>query len=214
MTITPATQAILPVTQEDREAFRSICLRGDSGPNIREMLNSGAWDGDSRMLELIRFRQSHPLPGAVGMREALEKAEAAQLNLVRRGAHFRNAGIKQAAALVEELSKRPTTKWGEVKTAILALVDDAPSFDDVECPQCERPALTPSATTSDATKRMEQTLGATFQATPSALSGDAGETLAKMKAILEQARDGMPAYRLARINAALAALPSHQGAGK
>src|SRR3546814_4843255 len=38
-----------------------------------------------------------------------------------------------------------------------------------------RAALTPSATISDATKRMEQTLGATFQATPSALSGDAGE---------------------------------------
>src|SRR3546814_5228767 len=39
-----------------------------------------------------------------------------------------------------------------------------------------RAALTPSATISDATKRMEQTLGATFQATPSALSGDRKST--------------------------------------
>lgn len=67
-------ETLLPVTQADRDAFREICLRGDSGLNVREMLNSGAWDADYRMQELIRHRISHSLPGDVGMREALKKA--------------------------------------------------------------------------------------------------------------------------------------------
>lgn len=64
------------------------------------------------------------------LRARVEAAEAAQLNLVRRGAHFRNAGIRQAAELVEELSKRPKTQWGEVKASIIALQDTKISDDD------------------------------------------------------------------------------------
>jgi hypothetical protein len=62
------------------------------------------------------------------LREAaarIEAVEAAQLNLVRRGDHFRNAGIERAAALVEEMSKRPATRWGEIVTAIRALKVEA-----------------------------------------------------------------------------------------
>ena len=44
----------------------------------------------------------------------------------------------------------------------------------IRCEDCAA-ALTPSATISEPTKRMEQTLGARFQANSSALSGDAGE---------------------------------------
>lgn len=51
--------------------------------------------------------------------------------------------------------------------------EDALEWEPTHCiaaPGSKIAALTPSATISDATKRMEQTLGATFQATPSALS--------------------------------------------
>src|SRR3546814_5715617 len=60
-----------------------------------------------------------------------------------------------------------------------------------------RAALTPSATISDATKRMEQTLGATFQATPSALSGDAGEGRSWTTALTQGLREilGIPNFQ-------------------
>ncbi len=81
---------ISDVTQSDRDAFRSICLRGDSGPNIRQMLNSGAWDSDSRMQELIRFRQAHSLSG-----DALRLAKTLLLAIDGIEAHCRNdAGLK------------------------------------------------------------------------------------------------------------------------
>lgn len=60
----------------------------------------------------------------------IEAVEAAQLNLVRRGTHFRNAGIRQAADLVEELSKRSKTQWGEIKASIMALQDTTLADDD------------------------------------------------------------------------------------
>lgn len=53
--------------------------------------------------------------------ERIKVVEATQLNLVRRGEHFRNAGIEKAAALIEELSKRPSTQWGEIVKEIRAL---------------------------------------------------------------------------------------------
>lgn len=61
------------------------------------------------------------------LREAaahIRAVEAAQLNLVRRGQHFKNGGIEQAAKLVEELSKRPSTQWGEIVMAIRALKEE------------------------------------------------------------------------------------------
>lgn len=66
------------------------------------------------------------------LREAaarIEAVEAAQLNLVRRGEHFRNAGIEKAAALVEELSKRPSTQWGEIVKEIRALKEAERDYD-------------------------------------------------------------------------------------
>lgn len=81
--------ALLPVTHEDREAFREICLRGDSGPNIQQMLNSGAWDDDYRMQELIRFRQSRSLPGDGPLANELRDAFPAGDKLgVRLSAHM------------------------------------------------------------------------------------------------------------------------------
>ena len=51
----------------------------------------------------------------------IEVVEAAQLNLVRRATHYTNGGIDRALACIEELSKRPSTQWGEIVTAIRAL---------------------------------------------------------------------------------------------
>ncbi|PZQ21140.1 MAG: hypothetical protein DI569_12810, partial [Sphingopyxis macrogoltabida] len=53
------------VTQADREAFRSICLNGDMGGNISKMLEAGAWDNDSRMLEIVRHRTAHSGEGRI-----------------------------------------------------------------------------------------------------------------------------------------------------
>ncbi|GAO78630.1 hypothetical protein [Sphingopyxis sp. C-1] len=61
------------------------------------------------------------------LREAaahIRAVEAAQLNLALRAQAFKNAGIEQAAALIEELSKRPSTQWGEIVKAIRALKED------------------------------------------------------------------------------------------
>lgn len=66
--------AMVAVTPEDREAFRSLCLRGDSGPNISQMLKSGAWDSDSRMQELVRLRHRHQSETGTALLSVNEKS--------------------------------------------------------------------------------------------------------------------------------------------
>lgn len=139
VTSTEETQALLPVTQADRDAA------GQVDPANRVDYKLGRLDGSSTVQALARHRISHSLPGDVG------KA------LPEYGEWLPDLWDAYLGDLVGWEDRRnwanlpATFRWHEFYERILA-------------------ALTPSATISEATKRMEQTLGAKFQATPSALS--------------------------------------------
>lgn len=72
--MTDKTQALLPVTQSDRDAAADAQLaRGLSRGEARR-LREGDADDHWMVQAFARHRISHSLPGDVGMREALEKA--------------------------------------------------------------------------------------------------------------------------------------------
>ena len=80
MTTTPATQALLPVTPEDRKAAADIWHNyvAKIGEVMAEKaIRQGASDDTMIVQAFARHRKAHSLPGNVGMREALTDIFAA-----------------------------------------------------------------------------------------------------------------------------------------
>lgn len=72
---TPVTQALLPVTQADRDAAADLCQWfNPSVANAGDGIRSGRLDDHYVTQILARHRKAQSLPGDVGMREALQLA--------------------------------------------------------------------------------------------------------------------------------------------
>lgn len=105
-----------------------VGIANASGIDIVDLLRFELrdWDGKSRthFPSINALAIQNASDEIVELRGRLAAAEAAQLNLVRRAEHFRNGGIERAAHEIEELSKRPSTQWGEIVRAIRALKEE------------------------------------------------------------------------------------------
>lgn len=84
------------------------------------------WDGKSHshFPSINALTISKAADEIEALRARVQAVEAAQINLVRRADHYRNGGIERAAREIEELSKRPSTQWGEIVKAIRALKEE------------------------------------------------------------------------------------------
>ena len=122
MTTTPATQALLPVTPEDRRAAASIYQRfrdHDYAGWILAGTNAGG-DADFVLQTFARHRQAHSLPGDVGqlaaMREALEAISVSGIHRDAKWFGMNAHDIARAALAPSALSGDAGEVWQPIET--------------------------------------------------------------------------------------------------
>jgi len=146
MTTTPATQAILPVTPEDREAA------GQVDPANRVDIKLGRMDGSSTVQAFARHRQAYSLPREVGTVSAVDAFEM--------GFSF---GMSMRGQTLEDSRAVGRLLYSDMFKSIAPQIENAineqgfDSFQNADSGMCQAKRIIRAALTS------------------SALSGDAGE---------------------------------------